>query len=92
MPGYFLNYQHEAHALMQAIDSEFLKVQMDLYHCQITEGDVGTKLRQYLLTGSVAHLQIVSVPQRQEPNAGELKYQYLFGILEELGYADWIGC
>lgn len=92
MPGYFLNYQHEAHALVQAIGSEFLKVQMDLYHCQITEGDVGTKLRQYLPTGRVAHLQIAGVPQRQEPNAGELNYQYLFGILEELGYGDWIGC
>ncbi len=48
MPGYFLNRQDEAHALVDEIGSPALKVQMDLYHCQIVEGDVSMKLRKYL--------------------------------------------
>ena len=48
MPGYFLNYQEAAHAVVEQIGSHALKVQMDLYHCQIVEGDVATKLRTYL--------------------------------------------
>ena len=48
MPGYFLNRQDEAHAIVDEIGSPALKVQMDLYHCQIVEGDVSMKLRKYL--------------------------------------------
>ena len=65
---------------------------MDLYHCQIAEGDVATRLRQYLPTGRVAHLQIAGVPERQEPDRGELHYPYLFELIDALGYTGWIGC
>jgi len=92
MPGYVLNRQDEAHALLDAVGSPHLKVQMDLYHCQIVEGDVAAKLRQYLPTGRVAHLQIAGVPERHEPDRGELHYPYLFGVIDALGYTGWIGC
>jgi hydroxypyruvate isomerase len=62
IPGYFLNRQDEAHAVLAEIGSPRLKVQMDLYHCQIVEGDVAMKLRHYLPTGRVGHLQIAGVP------------------------------
>jgi sugar phosphate isomerase/epimerase len=55
-----------------------LKVQMDLYHCQIVEGDVAMKIRQYLPTGRVGHFQIAGVPERHEPDVGEVNYPYLF--------------
>ena len=90
MPGYFLNRQDEAHALVEEIGSPVLKVQMDLYHCQIVEGDVSTKLRRYV--DSVGHIQVAGVPDRHEPDHGELDYDYLFNLLEELGYSGWIGC
>ena len=45
-----------------------LKVQMDLYHCQIVEGDVAMKIRKYLPTGRVGHFQIAGVPAA--PRAG----------------------
>jgi hydroxypyruvate isomerase len=68
---------------------------MDLYHCQIVEGDVSMKLRKYL-GGSgqknVGHIQIASVPDRNEPDRGELNYDYLLGLIDELGYDGWIGC
>ncbi len=92
MPGYYLNRQDHAHAVVQEVGAPNLRVQMDLYHCQIVEGDVATKLRHYLPTGRVGHIQIASVPERNEPDAGELHYPYLFGVLDALGYAGWVGC
>jgi hydroxypyruvate isomerase len=92
IPGFFLNRQDQAHAVLDEVGEPNLKVQMDLYHCQIVEGDVTTKLRQYLPGGRVGHVQIASVPQRHEPDLGELNYAYLFSVLDELGYAGWVGC
>ena len=91
-PGYFLSRQDHAHAVVEEAGCANLKVQMDLYHCQIVEGDLSMMLRQYLPTGRVGHIQIAGVPQRHEPDTGELHYPYLFSVLDELGYADWVGC
>ena len=92
IPGYLLNRQDEAHAVLAEVGAANLKVQMDLYHCQIVEGDVAMKLRAYLPTGRVGHLQIAGVPERHEPDAGELNYGYLFERDRSLGYKGWIGC
>jgi 2-dehydrotetronate isomerase len=95
-PGFFLNRQDEAHRIIQSIGAPNLKVQMDLYHCQIVEGDVAMKLRKYLPTGRVGHLQIAGVPERHEPDIGELNHPYLFKLIDELsangGWDGWIGC
>jgi hydroxypyruvate isomerase len=93
MPGYFLNRQDEAHAIVTEIGSPMLKVQMDLYHCQIVEGDVTMKLRKYLPgQKSVGHIQIASVPERNEPDDGELDYDHVLNLIDELGFDGWIGC
>jgi hydroxypyruvate isomerase len=92
IPRFFLNRQDDAHAVVQAVGAPNLKVQMDLYHCQIVEGDVAMKIRQYLPTGRVGHLQIAGVPERHEPDIGELHHPYLFALLDELGYAGHVGC
>lgn len=92
MPRYFLNRQDHAHELVAAVGAPNLKVQMDLYHCQIVEGDVAMKLRKYLPTGQVAHIQVASVPERHEPDGGELNFDYLFALLDELAYPGWVGC
>ncbi len=92
MPRYFLNRQQQAHAVVAEVAAPNLMVQMDLYHCQIVEGDLATKLRQYLSGGRVGHIQIASVPERHEPDNGELNYPYLFSLLDELGYKGWVGC
>jgi hydroxypyruvate isomerase len=92
IPGFFLNRQDHAHEVLASVGAANLKVQMDLYHCQIVEGDVAMKLRQYLPTGRVGHVQIAGVPQRHEPDLGELNYPYLFSVLDELGYSGWVGC
>jgi hydroxypyruvate isomerase len=92
MPGFYLNRQDQAHRIVADVGAPNLKVQMDLYHCQITEGDLAMKLRQYLPTGNVGHLQIAGVPQRHEPDLGEVNHPYLFEVLDELGYDGWVGC
>jgi len=91
-PGYFLYRQDQAHAVVQEVGSDNLKVQMDIYHCQIVEGDLTTMLRQYLPTGRVGHMQIAGVPQRHEPDVGEVNYAYLFSVFDALAYDGWIGC
>jgi 2-dehydrotetronate isomerase len=90
IPGFFLNRQDEAHAVCAEVGAANLKVQMDLYHCQIVEGDLATKIRRYVR--NVGHVQIAGVPQRHEPDQGEVNYRYLFDVLDEAGYEGWIGC
>jgi len=92
MPGFFLNRQDEAHKAVAEAGTANLKVQMDLYHCQIVEGDLAMKMKRYLPTGRVGHLQIAGVPERHEPDIGELTYPYLFSLLDALGYTGWVGC
>jgi hydroxypyruvate isomerase len=91
-PGFFLNRQDEAHRVVQEAGVPGLKVQMDLYHCQIMEGDLATKVRRYLPTGRVGHFQIAGVPERHEPDVGEVNYAFLFALMDELGYEGWVGC
>jgi len=92
IPGFFLNTQADAHAVIAEVGAPNLKVQMDLYHCQIVEGDLAMKIRQYLPTGHVGHFQIAGVPLRHEPDLGEVNHPYLFDLLDELGWDGWIGC
>jgi hydroxypyruvate isomerase len=90
MPGFFLNRQDDAHAICREVGAPNLKVQFDLYHCQIVEGDLAMKMRRDI--GGIGHMQIAGVPQRHEPDIGEINYPYLFGLMDELGYDGWVGC
>jgi len=90
IPGYFLNTQAEAHAIREEVGEPNLLVQMDFYHAQIVEGDLAMIFRKYV--AGIGHVQIASVPERHEPDDGEVNYPYLFRLLDELGYAGWVGC
>jgi 2-dehydrotetronate isomerase len=96
IPRFFLNRQDHAHEIIDLVGAPNLKVQMDLYHCQIVEGDVAMKIRKYLPTGKVGHFQIAGVPERHEPDIGELNYDYLFKLIDEVsqqsGWKGWVGC
>ena len=92
IPGFFLNRQDHAHEIVAEVGAPNLKVQMDLYHCQIVEGDLAKKLERYLPAGSVGHLQIAGVPERHEPDLGEVNYRYLFDLIDRVGFDGWIGC
>lgn len=90
MPGYFLSRQEQAHAIVQEVAATNLKVQMDFYHAQIMEGDIAMTFRQH--QPYIGHIQIAGVPDRHEPDTGELNYAYLFKLLDELNYDGWVGC
>ncbi len=90
IPGFFLNRQDEAQAVCAEVGAENLKVQFDIYHCQIVEGDIAMKLQRDM--AGIGHIQIAGVPDRHEPDLGELNYPYLFERIDSLGYAGWIGC
>ncbi|PKO40954.1 MAG: hydroxypyruvate isomerase [Betaproteobacteria bacterium HGW-Betaproteobacteria-3] len=96
IPRFFLNRQDHAHEIVAEVGAPNLKVQMDLYHCQIVEGDVAMKIRKYLPTGAVGHFQIAGVPERHEPDVGEIHYPYLFDVIDEVsaacGWDGWVGC
>lgn len=96
MPGFFLNRQDVAHSIVQKVGAPNLKVQFDLYHCQIAEGDVASKIHRYLPTGRVGHIQIAGVPERYEPSVGELNYAYLFQVIDTVAqqcdWTGWVGC
>lgn len=90
MPGYFLNYQDEAHAIRKEIGEPNLKVQMDFYHVQIMEGDLTMTFKNNF--EGIGHVQIASVPTRNEPDEGEINYRHIFKLLDDLGYDGYVGC
>ncbi|MCM2550864.1 2-oxo-tetronate isomerase [Burkholderia glumae] len=90
MPGYFLNRQDDAQAICREVGAPNLRVQFDCYHCQIVEGDLAKKLERDF--AGIGHIQVAGVPERHEPDLGELNYPYLFALLDRLGYDGWIGC
>ena len=90
MPGFFLNRQDQAQAIFKEVGASNLKVQFDCYHCQIVEGDLASKLRRDF--NGIGHIQIAGVPDRHEPDLGEVNYPYLFELIDKLGYDGWVGC
>jgi len=90
MPGFFLNTQAQAFAVLEEVGAGNLKMQMDLYHMQVMEGDLAMKLSKY--AAHCGHVQIASVPKRNEPDSGEVNYPYLFAHLDQIGYTGWVGC
>ena len=90
IPGYFLNYTKQAMGIIGRVGRPNLKLQLDLYHVQIMEGDLAPKIRE--LAGQYPHVQIAGTPGRHEPDVGEINYPFLFDLLDEIGYQGWIGC
>lgn len=94
LPGFFLERQDEALSCCAEVGSTNLSVLCDLYHCQMTEGDLASRLRRGLTgpSSGIGHIQIAGVPSRQEPDLGEVNFPFLFDLIDQLGYKGWIGC
>ena len=90
MPGYFLNTQAQGAALVDAIGRDRLGLQFDVYHVQITEGDITKRMERYMPV--IAHIQVADVPARNEPGTGEIGWSYVFRRMDELDYQGWVGC
>jgi len=90
VPGYFLNDFAFARDLILELKIPNLKLQFDIYHCQIIHGDVTMRLREMMPI--IGHIQIASIPSRHEPDEEELNYPFLFTELDRLGYDGFVGC
>lgn len=90
VPGYFLNDFDFAAGVISDLKISNLKLQFDIYHRQIVHGDVTMALRQMM--PMIGHIQIASVPSRNEPAGEELNYPFLFDELDRLGYGGFVGC
>jgi hydroxypyruvate isomerase len=89
MPGYFLRNTRQALSIIDDVKEPNLKLQFDMYHVQITEGDVTRRLEEAF--PAIGHVQIAGVPNRHEPDQGELAYPWLMTRLDTLGYTGWVG-
>jgi hydroxypyruvate isomerase len=88
IPGFFLNRTEQALALFDEVGSDNLKLQYDIYHMQIMEGDLAPTMERHL--ARIAHVQIADTPGRHEPGSGEIHYPFLFAHLDRLGYEGWV--
>ena len=87
IPGYLLNRPEEARKLIGSVGSDTLRMQYDFYHAQIMRGDVAKGLEEFWPL--IGHIQFAGVPERHEPDIGELNCSYLFDCLDRLGYDGW---
>lgn len=90
IPGFYLTSTRQALAILDEVGSDNLYLQYDLYHMQIMEGDLARTVEANL--ARIAHIQLADNPGRNEPGTGEINYPFLFGFLDRIGYAGWIGC
>lgn len=90
VPGFFLRTTDQALEIIQAVGSDNLFLQYDVYHAQIMEGDLATRIdRHHAL---IRHIQIADNPGRHEPGTGEINFDFLFGAIDRTGYRGWVGC
>ena len=90
IPGYALNSQFEGRRVVEAVAADNVGLQFDFYHCQIVDGDLAKTFEA--MRDITRHVQIAGVPERHEPNVGEINYPYLFDLMDRLGYDGWVGC
>jgi hydroxypyruvate isomerase len=90
MPGFFLNTTEQARDVIAEVGEPSLRLQFDLYHRQIEQGDVARAIEAF--APLTAHYQVASPPDRGEPDDGEMNYTYLFKLIDRTGFDGWIGC
>jgi len=90
VPGFFLSHSAQAIDVLNAAGEANARLQYDLFHMQIMEGDLARTLERLL--GRIGHIQIADVPERHEPGTGEINFAFLLAHVDRLGYSGWVGC
>ena len=90
IPGFYLQTTSQALGIVAEVGSENLKLQYDIYHMQIMEGDLTPTIEANL--SMIQHMQLADNPGRNEPGTGEINYPFLFDAIDMMGYDGWIGC
>ncbi|XP_046437176.1 putative hydroxypyruvate isomerase [Daphnia pulex] len=90
IPHYFMNSVSKALQLVKEINSDSLKLQLDIFHLQLIEGNLTNRIKELL--PYIGHIQISQAPTRDSPDSeGEINYRYILKLLEDLGYEGFIG-
>ncbi len=89
IPGYFTNTTDQVKAIIEEVGAPHLRLQLDLYHLQVTEGDLQKRMER--LFPITSHVQIAGTPDRNEPDIGEVNHLYLLDVLDRLGYDGYVG-
>ncbi|EAB6843772.1 HPr family phosphocarrier protein [Salmonella enterica] len=89
-PGYLFSSQYQALGIAEEVDRPNVFIQLDTFHAQKVDGNLSHLIREY--AGRYAHVQIASLPDRHEPDDGEINYPWLFRLFDDVGYRGWIGC
>jgi hydroxypyruvate isomerase len=89
IPGFFLNTTAQSLDIIARTGSDNLFVQYDIYHMQITEGDLARTMERNI--AMIPHIQLADNPGRHEPGTGEINYPFLFAHLDRIGYSGWDG-
>ena len=89
-PNYLLKSQYDTLAAVEAVARDNVYIQFDYYHAQNVDGQLSAMTEA--MFPRIGHIQIAAVPTRFEPDEGEVNYPYIFALLDELGYAGYIGC
>ena len=87
--GYFLDSSYEAFEICNEVGSKNIKVLYDIYHQQISEGNLIPTIRKYF--DLIGHFHVADVPGRNEPGTGEINYRNVFKAIEDLGYDKYVG-
>ena len=87
--GYYLNTSEEGFAILSEVNSPAVKLLFDIYHQQITEGNVTRNLVDHI--GQIGHFHVADNPGRHEPGTGEINYRYLFERIAATPYSGYLG-
>jgi hydroxypyruvate isomerase len=90
VPGFLLNTSNDGMSVIEAVGSDNLFLQYDIYHMQRMEGELANTIDALL--PKIAHMQIADTPGRHEPGTGEINYDFLFNHIDSTTYDGWIGC
>jgi hydroxypyruvate isomerase len=89
MPGYLIDTLPKAVHLLDKVGLDNVKIQFDLYHMQIMQGDLIRSIEAHL--DRIGHIQFADHPGRHQPGTGEINFGTIFRRLDELGYPGWVG-
>jgi hydroxypyruvate isomerase len=90
VPGFHLVRTREALRLLDEVNHPNLRLQYDVYHMQIMEGNLIDTMSANM--SRIGHIQIADNPGRHEPGTGEINFANVFAAIDEAGYNGWIGC
>ncbi|HZV19520.1 MAG TPA: 2-oxo-tetronate isomerase [Sphingobium sp.] len=90
IPGYLHGSTAETMAIIERVARPNVRLQYDVYHMQIVEGDLIRHIEA--LIDRIGHVQIADNPGRAEPGTGEINIHAILRRLDALGYAGHVGC